>query len=227
MRSGSAILLSWSPDAAQLHIFKLFINQVYIRKRNDLECRIRILIKTVRIRNTGSFTHSWQNFFALWCLSSLRKFFPCIHNSRFASIISYDGIRPCHLMPNVDTFLISHVLVFLHPRRSGLVPVLFFLSLLLSLVIIISQPLLSLRALQLKCGNDSTFFILCIFSSHFSLEQFFLFLSYRCCGEPIWLLLRGFCKIKDPFLKVPSHQIRLAWKLYCWIGLDKYIDRGW
>ncbi len=28
-------------------------------------------------------------------------------------------------------------------------------------------------------------------------------------------------------LKVPSHQIRLAWKWYGWIGLDEYKNRGW
>ncbi len=28
-------------------------------------------------------------------------------------------------------------------------------------------------------------------------------------------------------LKVPSHQIRSAWKWYGWVGLDEYMDRGW
>ncbi len=32
---------------------------------------------------------------------------------------------------------------------------------------------------------------------------------------------------KTRSLKVPSHQIRLVWKWYCWIGLDMYMYRGW
>ncbi len=54
-----------SPDADQLRTHKIcncLITQGQIRKRNDLEFRIRSLNKTLRIRNTGSFTHSWQFF---------------------------------------------------------------------------------------------------------------------------------------------------------------------
>jgi hypothetical protein len=33
--------------------------------------------------------------------------------------------------------------------------------------------------------------------------------------------------VGHPYLKVPSHQIRLCLKCYGWIGLDEYKDRGW
>ena len=59
-------------------------------------------------------------------------------------------------------------------------------------------------------------------------------LVFEAFNESIWLrkhillqTYRLWFISQRPNLKVPSHQIRSAWKSFCWIGLDMYMDRGW
>ncbi len=129
--SKRAAYKSWKQVSSKLNCN--FYNWIWIQQ---------LKLMRIRIRNPALLK-------SCWLFSMYSQFQICFSN--------YDGIPPCQSMLSIYTFLISH---FSSPRQSGLVPVLFFfISLLLSLVIILSQPLFALRSFQWNYGYDSTFFI--------------------------------------------------------------------
>ncbi len=76
--------------------------------------------------------------------------------------------------------------------------------------------------------QDYRFYLLVFLCIHTHMQQlkqgFHFLLEHNSFTKSFLNFLLQFHNL---LLKVPSHQIRLARKWYCWIGLDKYIDRGW